>query len=89
MRECLRILEEKGFRAKKTMNESRRDKDHKAAAEDVPEEEDDPNAPAAFAVDLGAYKLGKPVVQKGGALVQDSLLKGSLLILFPFTWRAF
>jgi arginyl-tRNA synthetase len=73
MRKCLQTLEEKGLRAKKTVNESRRDKDHKAAAEEAPEEEDDPNAPAAFAIDLAAYKLGKPVVEKGGMLLQSNL----------------
>jgi arginyl-tRNA synthetase len=86
MRKCLETLEEKGFRVEKTVNESRRDINYKAAAKEIPEEEADPNAPAAFAVDLAAYKLGKPVVQKGGALLQDSLFRRISRLILPICW---
>lgn len=66
IQDAMRLMKEKGLITTKSIQESRGDRE--AAVVDDPTAEQDegtPNAPA-LAVDLNKWKMGKPVVQKGG-----------------------
>lgn len=89
IKEALAILKEKKLLTTKTKDESRPDWDKRRAemkdvavveeslgqdedAEDVAEGK---NGELALAVDLNKWKLGKPVVQKPGTRITETLLK--------------